>query len=175
MSKSKEPSEYDVAMLCRNGENSRLEKAFNEFPKKMDALKNGSLDEVGFTALIYAVENEKTSTVKMLLNKKAMINKTDSDGNTPLIYAAKNGDDRTAKLLLKSKADVNRSDKKYGDTPLICAINSTEINLDLVKFLVDSGAELEAKDKEGNTALDYAKETARRDALANFLQKSMGI
>mmetsp|Transcript_9800 Transcript_9800/g.13508 ORF Transcript_9800/g.13508 Transcript_9800/m.13508 type:complete len:99 (+) Transcript_9800:312-608(+) len=98
-----------------------------------------------------------------------MVNKTDNDGNTPLMFAAKNGDDRTAKLLLKSKANVNKADKKYGDTPLVCAIISIEVNLNLIKLLVKSGAKLEVKDNDGKTALDYAKNTPRRDVLARFL------
>jgi ankyrin repeat protein len=70
------------------------------------------------------------------------------------------GDLETIKLLVENGADVNRicEDNAYdyeGATPLIIAAQN--LSGDIVKYLIEAGADKNAKDKEGKTAYDWAK------------------
>jgi hypothetical protein len=56
------------------------------------------------------------------------------------------------KLLVAQHVDVNASDSK-GETALHFAALASDA---VVKFLVESGANLDAKDKQGRTPLDMA-------------------
>ena len=59
------------------------------------------------------------------------------------------------KLLIEKGADLNAKDQDYGDTPLIWAINENCTNAAIL--LIDSGANLNATNKFGQTALGKAK------------------
>ena len=61
----------------------------------------------------------------------------------------------------------------YGDTPLICA--SIGDNLDVVKFLLEKGADIEAKDTYGNTPLILASVYNRFEIIKLLLEKGANI
>jgi hypothetical protein len=58
-------------------------------------------------------------------------------------------------LLLKRGVNPNIPSTAVNDTPLMQAASSA--NLELVKLLLDAGAEINAEDKSGHTALDAAE------------------
>ena len=57
------------------------------------------------------------------------------------------------KLLLERGVNPNTPSTAVGDTPLMQA----GANLELVKLLIDAGADINAEDKDGRTALDFAE------------------
>ena len=61
-------------------------------------------------------------------------------------------------LLINRGADVNAKDSHYGRTPLIWAARN--LQLGLVKTLLDKGADRALQDKEGQTALSATPEMA---------------
>lgn len=75
-----------------------------------------------------------------------------------LIEAAKNGDIPTVKRLLEEGADIEFKDPLYESTALMYA--SQESNrkgsLDMVKFLLDAGADVNASNKSQLTSLMFA-------------------
>ena len=96
---------------------------------------------------------------QLLVVRKADINQP---GWTPLHYAATGGHVQIAKLLLDESAYID-AESPNGSTPLMMAARygSTE----LVMLLIDEGADIRIKNQFGLSALDFAKEGARPDAM----------
>ena len=80
-------------------------------------------------------------------------------------------------LLLKLGVDPNIPSTAVEDTPLMQAASSA--NLELVKLLLDAGAELNAEDKSGHTALDavemYTHSSEGYRTVAAFLKERGAI
>ena len=63
------------------------------------------------------------------------------------------------KELIASGADINRQNKMYGHTPLIIACNYDYV--EMAKLLIDKGADIHIKGKDGSTALIAAASNSR--------------
>lgn len=96
---------------------------------------------------------------QLLVERKADINQP---GWTPLHYAATGGHAQIAKLLIDESAYID-AESPNGSTPLMMAARygSTE----LVKLLIDEGADIRIKNQLGLSALDFAKDGGRPDAM----------
>ena len=135
-----------------------------------------AVDSQGDTALVWAVYCCKVDVVRRLIELGADVNHVDNHfdgygGCTPLVYTATtlrghvlNGTpaERTqiAKLLIEHGADVNKGigdgrAKGSGETALHFA--AIDKNVTLVRLLLSSGANRNAKDTSGLTPLDVAK------------------
>jgi ankyrin repeat protein len=55
---------------------------------------------------------------------------------------------------LNQAADVNTRDKEHGETPLMLAVKRADASM--ARLLLDAGAEVDARDDWGRTALFYA-------------------
>lgn len=101
------------------------------------------------------------------LSKINCINQFDLKGNTALIHAIKLGNPILMRQLITAKADVNLPSKDSdGDTPLMHAAKDlSKIAILTMDILLQSGANKLAKNKNGETALDIAKESKNRDKL----------
>lgn len=108
-------------------------------------------DDFGVTALMEACHadserDKRIESVKKLTECGANINIADNTGKTALMYAA----EYTKSLLSEKFSQVNR---------------------DLVKFLLDHNADVLAQDKEGKTAIDYCQDPDCIQILAEASQK----
>lgn len=119
-----------------------------------------------------AVESGQLETVEFLLQNKADPNQTDYSGATPLQWVVgriKNDVPverrvRILKALIESGATPNQKNSNhYGYTPLINAAEFGE--LEMVKILLAAGADVNATNNEGITALHFA----RNAEIARFL------
>ncbi len=86
--------------------------------------------------------------------------------NTPLCTAIFKGDLATVKKFIEYGADVN--EESNGMTPLMFAARYNKV--DIIKYLLERGADKEAKDEKGYTALKYAEFSKSQDALAVLKQ-----
>lgn len=118
------------------------------------------------TPTIFAASNGHTSVVEFLFGQGANINARDSDGQTALMYAAKRSFNETAAFLLKSGAEVDVKSKKKGITALILAAGWG--NEELVRMLLEHGADPSITDNFGRTAKYYAEKMGGA-AVANLL------
>jgi ankyrin repeat protein len=102
--------------------------------------------------LAEAIAKQKTSKIEKLLSKPGLLTETPYDSRTALFYAAAQGDDAlVAKLLaLGAKADARDGDRA---TPLMAALRNPSTKWSTVKALLDGGADVNAADKDGGTAL----------------------
>lgn len=107
-------------------------------------------DKLGDTALHLAVANNDVAMIELLLNAGA-----DPNGGgrtvTPLSNAALMGFTDAAKLLIDKGADPNHPVDVNG-LALASAVYSKKP--ELCRLLLDAGAQVNAKDRDGKTALD---------------------
>lgn len=105
-------------------------------------------DPNGWTVLILAVKRGKAEVVHYLVKRGAEVNRRTKSGTTALYHAAQRGHAGIVRFLLHSGANVN---ERYEDgaTPLIMGA----YHLEVVRILIAAGAEIEASDDWGNTAL----------------------
>ncbi|ORY80553.1 ankyrin, partial [Neocallimastix californiae] len=134
-----------------------MEAARNGYEKMVQLLIDNGADVRNSTALIDAVggysydEQKKERIVMMLIRSGANVNTKDEWGRTALMEAARNGCESIVQLLIDNGADVKNS------TALISAVgcygNDEDKKERIVMLLIRSGANVNAKDKQGRTAL----------------------
>jgi len=104
-----------------------------------------------------------------LLGKGAKPDIQNREGNTPLAIAAQIGWVDGADRLLRSGASVDLSNNR-GETPLILAVHNRDIAM--VRLLLGKGADPNRADSvAGYSALDYAKQDRRSDAILKLLEE----
>ncbi len=117
----------------------------------------------GWTPLHYAANSAHPNIVEILLAHRANPNHRAKEGDTPL-HTACYGDGKAqqrpaiAELLIKAGADVNACESTKGMTPLHYATDRGFVAL--AKYLIEKGAALNAKDKDGQTPLRKARSNA---------------
>ena len=83
----------------------------------------------------------------------------------PLCIAISKSDNSTAKKIIEYGGDVN--ERFNGMTPLMIAARYN--NVEMIKILLEKGADSTEKDQRGNTALKYAKLSNAKEAIS-FLE-----
>lgn len=118
----------------------------------------------GLTTLIYASSWGSTEVVRLLIDKKADVEARDINEMTALMYAVLNGRIDTVRLLtLKLEHFLNALSIYFHMHALI------------VRLLLDKGADINGKDKEGMTALLYAAQNGDMEMLKLLLNRSASI
>jgi WD40 repeat protein len=122
------------------------------------------------TALIFAASNDDSEILEALLNKGAHINHQNDNGYTALIMASV--DNRrlaNARVLVARGADLNlKSDR--GETALVTAAGGGVV--ELVHLLLEKGARVDARDKNGDTALF---KTAKPEVIRLLLENGADV
>ena len=116
------------------------------------------------TVLAWAAFNGHIDIVRLLIAKGVDANARDGDGrgNSALICAVQSGDLPMVRLLIKNGADANVGNSNW--TPLMAAAwtmgSSTRRNrkdiLAILKLLLAKGANVNARDRVGQTVLSLA-------------------
>ncbi len=143
-------SEQQYFQAALNGDFNTLKKAIDN---GMDVNATG---QTGNTALMLAAYNGHKQIVDFLLQKGANVNKQDANQRTALLYAASGDNPETVQALIDAGAEIDHTDKKEGFSPLMFA--AAEGQTEVVKTLLEAGADKTVKDKDGDTALDFARE-----------------
>ena len=119
-------------------------------------------DIVGGTALMWAARYGDHSTIEMLLAAGADPEAVDKLGLRALHWASLRGNLKTTRALLDNQADVNAQSEGRLLTPLMCAARRgyTEV----IKVLLEAGADVEATDDAGRTALMWAVKEGNLEA-----------
>lgn len=99
--------------------------------------KNGSM-------LLHKIgRRTSVSMVKTLVESNALIDREDQDGYTPLAIAIYKGNEAVAKYLIQYGASVNIFNPRFGSILHLACANGS---LDLVKLIIEAGADLEIVD-----------------------------
>ncbi|WP_419198881.1 ankyrin repeat domain-containing protein [Wolbachia endosymbiont of Rhagoletis cingulata] len=133
-----------------------------------------------------AVYEGKWNEVKTLLDKTAKKSKADVEHKsqcsqewTPLHYAVYNGNVKLSESILKSflekKGDINALTSCNNDNWALLHYAVHYGNLDMVSFLIDKGANIEIRSKEGKTPLYLAVEEAKQNIINLLLDRGADI
>jgi len=140
------------------------------------------IDALGKTPL-HRAAGVSSKVVKLLFDsgfiRRHTINKIDHEGSTPLLYAASGGRRKAMELLIANGASVNQRNKANGRTPLLWVqrmtkgsyekggrMMSRKKGLNMIKTLLDHGANPTINDYEGYSPLYWALHTQRAEEIA---------
>ncbi|CAL1299466.1 unnamed protein product [Larinioides sclopetarius] len=135
--------------------------AYEEFSKPLLGKIVNLADANGNTALHYAISYGNFDVVSILIDSKVCdVNKKNKAGYTSIMLVAladmKNDTHHYVVQRLFSIGDINIKATQNGQTALMLAVSHGK--KDIVKLLLDAGAEVNLQDKDGSTALMCAAE-----------------
>ncbi|XP_054716640.1 putative ankyrin repeat protein RF_0381 isoform X2 [Uloborus diversus] len=109
---------------------------------------------LGQTALHMACERNSLDIAALLINnsKRSIINIPDSDGATPLMYACHFGSISMVRHLLEKGGDVNAVDVR-GNSPLLVAVLNSHCSVEMLKIILEAGADVYQSNHTHETAL----------------------
>ena len=130
-------------------------------PATMDPTVN-QLNERGLTPLTMTILKDNLTETQGLIDRGADLDMLDNSGQSALLYAATVGNLEAVRLLLKNGADPDVRSPD-GDTPILALAAWKDIQgeygplfIQATRILLDAKADVNAVNKDGNTALIYA-------------------
>lgn len=126
---------------------------------------NMNLGTASQTPLYYAVEQNDTKMVKLLLEASADPSLATENGGLPLVSALSNPE--TLDLLLKAGADPNGVDR-YGNPVLFEALFA--VSAEAAEALIEAGADVNRPGADGRTPLTRARDGGA-EAIAILLER----
>uniref|UniRef100_H2Y6N6 Uncharacterized protein n=1 Tax=Ciona savignyi TaxID=51511 RepID=H2Y6N6_CIOSA len=117
--------------------------------------KVNTVDDGGWTPIVWAAEHKQTETARYLLFYGANVKIIDNEGNTCLQWAALSGNLEILKMCLDCNSDVNHYNT-HGDTALHIA--SRQNNYNCLTALLAHGADCNLKNRDGHLPIDCAQE-----------------
>jgi ankyrin repeat protein len=127
-------------------------------------------DNSGRTPLLISTRHPEI--VSILLNNQANINATDQDKMAPLHWACNYGSLDVVKLLVKHKCEINIFYSEFKINALM--LSAMVGNIEIIKFLIDNGAEINHTNVLGNNILHYAAYLDHLD-ICLFLTREHGL
>lgn len=127
-----------------------------------------SKDKDGATPLHWSIPFGHVSMFKLLVESGADIMCQTVIGNTPLHWCGWKDQVTIAKILLEEGVDVDIR-ANDGHTPLML-VEGERPSEEMVRFLVDEGADLEARDDSLQTALHYSVENDSTAMVQTLLE-----
>jgi ankyrin repeat protein len=133
--------------------NVKLVKALLASGAEVDARSPDS----GGTALHYAAYFRQLEVVRLLIASGADVNAQDYEtGFTPLMQATIRGNVDVARYLISRGANVNATANSGNTAIMLAAIPSLRVPPDLIRLLIDSGADLGIRNEFGYNVSEIA-------------------
>ena len=130
-------------------------------------------DDMGRSPLHWACRSGALDVVKLLVKAGAGVRATDNDGNTCLMCASSEGHTETVRYLV-GLPEVDLSHKvNDGWSALHCAADLK--HADVVKVLIDAGADIEIKDDTGHSLLHWACRSGALDVVKLLAKAGAGV
>lgn len=126
-----------------------------------------SVDQDGRTALFYAATSGRTDLISELIRNGSVIDAQDNAGKTPLHLAVIQWQVESVKMLLESGAKVDSLDF-HGNSPLSDAVFYSQGKGDLIRLLLDHGANPVLRNKYGVSPKELAETISNYDVRQFF-------
>lgn len=126
----------------------------------------------GVTPLSLAIEKNNTEHVIFYARAGGDINAEDMEGNTPLTRALESPSIDMLKTLITPQNVLSKD--SAGNTPLHIALIK-DSPFDYIKFLVETGADVNARNKDGDSVLFLAVRKNKKDVGDLLLSKNADI
>lgn len=122
-------------------------------------------DNQGDTALMIAALKGHLEIVELLIANGAALSLNDKSGNTALIESAKYGRESACEIIALLAANGARigAANRFGMTAMMYAAQGGHI--ENVSCLIAAGADVNAKSKSGESVLEFAEMSSRRDII----------
>ncbi|XP_063912691.1 ankyrin-3-like [Zophobas morio] len=143
-----------LQLACGNGD-LEITKMLLEFGACINIV-----DKQNHTALNYAskLSTDNRSIIKLLIKKGINVSAESKNGTTALQFTCLNGVYENTKMLLDFGASVNIVDKSNNNNLLHFATASRRTTRGIIRLLIKKGIDINAKNKNGMTALQLACE-----------------
>ena len=115
---------------------------------------------------MYAARSANWQAIFCLLNNGADANIPDPINTTILLWAAEQNNLEAVKALVKKTKNINTVDSIKGMTTLMWAVYNEHDNPQIIKVLLDNGALVNIKAKDGSTALSSAIKKGNTETVA---------
>jgi ankyrin repeat protein len=152
----------------------------------LDVTKVNAMDKkTGSTALWMAAQNSHVEVVRALIlggaNTDAVCDIVDGDSfrrrtqpSTALVVAAQNGRTEVVSVLLESRAAVDQTPTN-GDGQTALSKAAAAGHVEVCRVLLQAGANIEAADNNGATALFWALKNSKLRVIAMLLEEGASI
>ncbi|HYJ62911.1 MAG TPA: ankyrin repeat domain-containing protein [Parafilimonas sp.] len=124
----------------------------------------------GYTPLMYAARTANWQAIFCLLNNGADANIPDPNNTTILLWAAEQNNLEAVKAVIKKTKNINTVDSLAGMTPLMWAAYNEHDNPQIIQTLLNNGALVNIKSKDGSTALTWAMKKGNTATVALLKQ-----
>ena len=128
----------------------------------------------GYTALCEAVHHGHIATVKLLISRGADLEIGSKSGFSALSVAAYNGQDAIVRVLAEAGADLNKPGFRNMNSSLDCTPLARAIlegHTSTALLLIELGADVDAKNADGVTALMHAAGNANAAVATALLAR----
>ncbi len=139
--------------------------------------KGAEIDSVNTrlnTPLHEALRSEKNETAVFLIKNNCDLNRQNVTGYTPLHYAARYNCLPALELLISKGANLETKDNGRKQTPLAFLSMMTN-NVEAARKLIESGADMNARDRDNLTPLAHAIHSGANELIDLFLNKKADI
>jgi ankyrin repeat protein len=186
----------DVRAKTRRGDTVLMFAAKSRIPETVRFLVDKGLDvnaktRNGRTALMYAAESGNVEVAKLLMDKGADAHAKMNFGDTVLMYAAESGNLDLVKAILDKEVDVNAKDTT-GNTALRYAVGTKlgdlnddmhvyyestgqSVDPEIVKLLIEKGADVNAENDLGQTVLMGAAKGRHPEVLRILIDRGAEV
>ncbi len=131
----------------------------SEFKKIFNKDACSFVSDYGKSLLQKALTSKKYDIAKFLIENECNLKHQDKEGFTALHYILSSKIEEMVKLadmLIEKMDDIDIEDS-YGNTPLWYAVKNPKISLEIIKKLLEKGADPYHKNNVGKTPLDVVK------------------
>ncbi len=131
------------------------------------------MDRNGFSALMWAQRKKRAEVVTILTKAGAFDYLEAERREKELIDASVAGNVVAVKKLLDAGVNINARGTKGSATPLIIAAERNQV--DLLKLLLERGADINVRDEKWQSALFHATANDRPDVIGILIQKNADV